>query len=327
MIQPVEMRKTLPMQLHGGIWSTTTDVWETLTASYAGDLERVRDLCSRQAQLRSCQYNYTPPLHFAAREGHLHVVRELVERGALDPAYVSHPFKDPLVTIANDRGYDDIAGFLAGCPGRSDLTYTRGDTGVIDYRRDEDQERFEKAVHQNDLRTVEQLLKARPELAVDETASWSEGVLMMPANRGWRAMLELLMRHGACVPDCSKWAAEYYFKHYDIAEFLLSHGMNPNHMSWQRVTLLHDMAYRGNVPKARLLLDHGANIDAVDEEYESTPLGLAARWGQRTMVVFLLERGADPDKAGAPWATPLTWARKKGFTELAGDLTRGGATK
>lgn len=139
------------------------------------------------------------------------------------------------------------------------------------------QRRFEKAVQANNLREAERLLTERPELARDETASFSEGILMMPANRGWREMLELLMRHGARVPDVSKWAPEYYFKHYDIAALLLASGMNPNHMSWQHVTLLHDMAQRGNIPKARRLLDFGADVNPVDEEYRSTPLGLAAR--------------------------------------------------
>ena len=35
------------------------------------------------------------------------------------------------------------------------------------------------------------------------------------------------------------------------------------------------------------------------------------------MVDLLLSRGADPQKAGAPWATPLEWARKKGHSEIA----------
>jgi len=106
----------------------------------------------------------------------------------------------------------------------------------------------------------------------------------------------------------------------------MDNGMDAHHMSWQHVTLLHDMAQRDNVPKARLLLDHGADIDAVDEEYRSTPLGLAARWGHSKMVAFLLERAADPNKAAAPWATPLAWARQKGFASIAGDLERAGAT-
>jgi ankyrin repeat protein len=71
-----------------------------------------------------------------------------------------------------------------------------------------------------------------------------------------------------------------------------------------------------------LLLDHGATIDAIDEEYRSTPLGMAARWGRREMVAFLLDRGADPTAAGAPWATPLAWARRKGHADVEADLAR-----
>jgi uncharacterized protein len=85
------------------------------------------------------------------------------------------------------------------------------------------------------------------------------------------------------------------------------------------------MAYTGDLNKARLLLDHGAEINAIDEEYGSTPLGYAARWGRREMVALLLERGADPNKAGAPWATPLAWAQKKGHAAIEADLLQAGA--
>jgi ankyrin repeat protein len=40
------------------------------------------------------------------------------------------------------------------------------------------------------------------------------------------------------------------------------------------------------------------------------------------MVGFLLERGADPNQAGAPWATPIAWAKRKGHDEIAADLSR-----
>ena len=129
-------------------------------------------------------------------------------------------------------------------------------------------------------------------------------------------MLELLEKHGARVPDTSKWGRSYYFKHFEVAEHLLKKGMDPNHMNWHRTTLLHDMAWHGEAEKAELLLAHGADIDALDEEYRSTPLGLAARAGRLGMVRLLMERGADPGRAGAAWATPLAWARRGGFGEI-----------
>jgi len=48
--------------------------------------------------------------------------------------------------------------------------------------------------------------------------------------------------------------------------------------------------------------------------------------GQRTMAGVLLKRGADPNKAGAPWSTPLAWAQRKGHHTMAGDLIAAGAT-
>src|SRR5207244_3751781 len=110
------------------------------------------------------------------------------------------------------------------------------------------------------------------------------------------------------------------------AAFLMEKGMNPNHMNWRQFTLLHDMAHKGDAAKARLLLDHGADINAIDDEYRSTPLGYAARWGNRDVVKLLLERRADPNKAGASWATPLAWARKKGHADIEADLLQAGAS-
>ncbi len=97
----------------------------------------------------------------------------------------------------------------------------------------------------------------------------------------------MLMRLGARVRR-SKWSSAHYFKHEETAAFLLEHGMDPNHMNWHRFTLLHHMAAEGELGKARLLLDHGADIDAIDDEYCSTPLGVAARRGQGAMVALLL---------------------------------------
>ena len=57
-----------------------------------------------------------------------------------------------------------------------------------------------------------------------------------------------------------------------------------------RTTLLHDVAWEEDVRKARLLLEHGADINAVDDEFRSTPLALINR------IVW-------PGLAGSAWYT------------------------
>jgi ankyrin repeat protein len=329
MLQPLELRITLPMELQGGESATTTDVWHMLAATRAGDLERVKSLVAATPGLVRCEHNYMPPLHLAVREGHRDLVLFLLERGAFDPEHVTYPYNEKLFTIAEDREHTEMARLLREYAGKPSTAGVDGKAvhgvGTIQFPADDDVNRLEKLVAANALSAVEKLLERRPQLVHNELACWAEGILSMPANRAFRHMLELLLRLGARVPEVAKWGRAYYFKHCDIAAFLLERGMSPNHMNWHRTTLLHDMAWQGDVRKAVLLLDHGADIDAVDDEFRSTPLGIAARWGRREVAELLLDRGADPNRAGASWATPLAWAVKKGHSDIAAMLRSAGA--
>lgn len=181
---------------------------------------------------------------------------------------------------------------------------------------------FDKLVNQNEVDAVEAYLRDHP---VRVGAAELSDRLGDIANRGQLAMVELFLRHGARVPDVSKWGRFYYFKHDEIISVLLDAGANPNHMNWNHVTVLHQFAHEGELAKAQRMIDHGADIEAVDDEYCSTPLGFASRAGRQEMVALLLEAGANPNGAGAPWATPLAWARRKGYPEIEADLLRAGA--
>src|SRR5688572_7301706 len=279
MLQPSELRSGLRMAVANNVVSTTTKVWEILFASYKGDLPAIKALVSECPELIFAQYNYTPPIHFAVREGHPALVQYLLENGAHNPRYRSYPFLDTLQVIAEDRYYKEIVIMLEEYSRDRSRQKFDGDNGQIHFERTELQHEFEQAVDKNNLNKTRQILQQHPEFARDETYFWGEGILMMPAKENHREMIELLMSHGAKVPDILKWTQAYYFEHYDGAAFMLEKGMNPNVMSWHHVTILHDMAQKGDIQKAELLLNHKASLNAVDEEYQSTPLGMAARWG------------------------------------------------
>jgi len=199
---------------------------------------------------------------------------------------------------------------------------------LLRYRANEESRQFEEIdqlIEERRLDELEKRLRETGLMTRQGEASWGEGILAGPANAGDLELIEVLMRCGARVPDTTKWGRYYYFKHDNVARFLLEHGMNANHRSWQEVTLLHDMAHEGSVDKARLLLDHGAEVNAIDGEYRSTPLGFAARWNQREVALLLIERGADANRAGADWSRPLAWAQRKGHADMVELLRAHGA--
>ncbi len=325
MVQPYEMTLNLPMQVPNEVISTTSQVWDILSASRNGNLDLVKKMVDECPELIYAQYNYTPPIHFAVREGHLSLVKYLLDNGAYDPAYKTYPFSESLTTIAIDRGYTEIADVLTAYEINPSRHIFNGDNGTIYFNRTKEQLEFQEAVDKEDLVKTEQILKENPEFAKDETYFWGEGILTFAAKHCNIEMTELLMRYGARVPRILKWTQFYYFERLDGATMMMQKGMNPDTMSWHEVTILHDMAQKGNIPKAELLLNYNAEINCIDDEYQSTPLGMAAKWGKIEMVEFLLNKNADPGKAGKPWATPLSWARKKGFAEIEELLLKAGA--
>lgn len=325
MIQPNELKLNLSMQVGQGRMSTTTKVWKILKASNDGDLQKVKELANECEGLIYAQYNYAPPIHFAVREGHIDLVKYLLNKGAHDPDYTFYPFQESLQAVANDRGYFEIENLLNEYDADASRQKYNGDNGEIFYNRAPLQIEFEKAVGKNNLKRTEEILKDHPGFALDETYFWSEGILTFAVKENNREMIDLLMCHGAKVPEILKWTPAYYFERLDGAAYIMEQGMNPDTMSWQRVTILHNMAQKGFLDKASLLIKYGADANPVDEAYQSTPLGLAARWGHVEMVKYLLRQGADVYKAGAVWSTPLAWAKKKGHVEVENILREAGA--
>jgi len=108
----------------------------------------------------------------------------------------------------------------------------------------------------------------------------------------------------------------------EMAVLLFEHGMPPDRPDWLRATPLHHFAGSGDIESAAVFLDHDANLNARDEEHESTPLAWAAREGQRRMVEFLLRRGGPTQLSEDPaWATPVAWAARRGHDEIVRILT------
>ena len=78
-------------------------------------------------------------------------------------------------------------------------------------------------------------------------------------------------------------------------------------------------ALMGHEDTAKILLDHGAEVDTRAEDGR-TPLMLAANKGDTDLVSLLLQAGADPTLTDKSGATAGSLATVKGYKELAGRL-------
>lgn len=72
-------------------------------------------------------------------------------------------------------------------------------------------------------------------------------------------------------------------------------------------TPLHCAAWKGHVDVAELLLDAGADVNALnhDAHYGGTPLHAAAHGNQKSVVELLIRRGAVLDVVSCNGRTPL----------------------
>ncbi|NNF27577.1 MAG: hypothetical protein HKN73_10190 [Gemmatimonadetes bacterium] len=114
----------------------------------------------------------------------------------------------------------------------------------------------------------------------------------------------------------------------EVLRLLLEHGFDPNRPGWLGQTALHHYAGRGEAGNVLLVIEHGADLDATDDEHHGTPMAWAAAEGHGEVVQLLLEHGADPGLPTSPGpARPLERARRAGHqavVELLEEASRPG---
>ena len=303
------------------------------TAANIGDLNRVKELVDQDPSLANRVSDYVTyyacsgaPLRNAASEGHIEIVKLLLQYGANPnlPEEGIAPLGGALYS-AVAGGHFEVAELLlehganpnaavessADCLSRA---IDRGDQKTIDLLASYGATRsVEIMAYYGDVRTAAAVFAANPALADDPEA------LSNAASEGQDAFVRLMLLHQ---PNLAKRVA-VGAKTRELTEYLFQHGMNPSQPDWLGITPLHRFAQWGDVEKATIFIDHGADLNARDEELCSTPLGYAAKSGQTAMVELLLTRGAKPNLPDdPPWATPLAWASRRGHVEVAEILRR-----
>jgi uncharacterized protein len=102
----------------------------------------------------------------------------------------------------------------------------------------------------------------------------------------------------------------------NAAQFLLTHGADPNINDATGLTPLLSASYHGYLDIVSMLIDRGANINAPEKDGMFTPLHEATMKGHTKIVEFLLAHGANPMAKTKDGRTAFDWARAEGREDV-----------
>jgi ankyrin repeat protein len=304
-------------------------------AAAVGDQERVDELLRKDAGLaKRLDSARVSPLSYAAREGHLHIVRLLLDHGA-----------DP--NTPEDSAPDGRALFEACRANHLEVAELLLEHGANPNAGSDSNEcclTIGRICHGDQAKPLQELLRRH-------------GAYTPPYRMGLQQMKQAIcdghevIRHdeflGNLIGKCDAKLLDLYLdsdptvvermelhsgivypRSSALVRRLLARGLDPNRPDWVGKTFLHACAENGDRSVAALFLDAGADINARDVEFQGTPLAAAVRSccavedpkqaeRGRRMVEFLLMRGAVTSLPGdETWATPLAWARKRGLADI-----------
>ena len=173
--------------------------------------------------------------------------------------------------------------------------------------------------------------------------------LLWAAHRGDAAEVERLIRAGANVSLASNYGATPMSEAASAGDaavlaLLLKAGADANSPNAEGETALMEVARTGNLEAAKLLLKHGAEVNAVEQWGGQTALIWAAAQNQPEMVKLLIKHHANvnvrsvvrdwerkvtaegrPKDMNRGGLTPLLYAAREGYIDVAKNLLAGGA--
>jgi ankyrin repeat protein len=305
-----------PFYFDDSIWGA--DTWPLISAAYTGDLETVTNIVEKDSHSVRAQFAYYEPLHYAVKGGSIDVVKILIAHGAHPkaPGWYSLGDETPIAK-AIDRGFSEIAELLKSAAAAMP-PYTWPE---VKTKNQEEQLLYDFEIacgYTPDLTIVESVLAKHPE--------WATRGLYEAIHHNRMDIIQLLITaegnlNGAMPFAC--WftplmhSLRYKEPRWALAEFLLDKGVSVNGTNGLGMSALHIVIFQGLPEAANWLLDRGADINFTEPEFNSTPLGWAARWERAEMAKLLLDRGAN---VSLPedwlWAQPTSWAKQKGHKDI-----------
>ena len=296
-------------------------------ACAAGDEDRVEAvLASDPVQARSLDAGRRSPLAYAAGRGHTRIVGKLLDLGA-DPNLPEEnaPRGGALFSACSGNHLETAKLLLErGADPNAEVDSSGSCLTTVEYNHGEKGCRLQALLREYGAVTPPFAMDdAELERAVREGGSITAHPQFLHElmGRNNAELIGVFLETTPNVRDLFRltdiWGGNYPSDP-DTIRTQASHGLDLCRANWIGRTFLHGCAEKGDVEAARVFLELGAEIDAIELEYGGTALAAAARSGKAEMVRFLLDQGADPTvPAGSVWAQPLYGAEKEGHGEVA----------
>jgi ankyrin repeat protein len=270
------------------------------------------------------------PLSHAARNGHESIVKLLLETGKVDADVKDMWGWTPLSHAAINK-HESIVKLLL-------------ETGKVD-------------VDAKDAKDRNWISRAVFNGVIDIDVKGKEDgyLLLNAAFKGYKSIVKLLLDQGADVTfdthGCTPLHLASYNGHFDVVKLLLEKGADVAATDQDGMTPLHEASNSGEKTIVKLLLamdgiepdikdrvgrtslfyaarngskaivevllaTNRVDVDSKDY-YNSTPLSIAARMGHKNVVAFLLTKCHALNAQDNFGRTPLWWAKRTGYPEIA----------
>ncbi|KAK1797468.1 hypothetical protein P4O66_008327 [Electrophorus voltai] len=260
-------------------------------AAKEGHMDLVQELLDRGATVDAATKKGNTALHIASLAGQGEVVKVLIKRGADINAQSQNGFT-PLYMAAQENHLDVVRYLLEN--GGNQSTATEDGFTPLAIALQQGHNQVVSILLENDTKGKVRLPALHIAARKDDTKS-AALLLQNDHNADVQSKVDIwdraMMVNRTTESGFTPLHIAAHYGNVNVATLLLNRGAAVDFTARNGITPLHVASKRGNTNMVRLLLDRGAQIDAKTRD-GLTPLHCAARSGHDTAVELLLERGA-----------------------------------
>ena len=278
-----------------------------ILAAQHGDLAIIKSLIAAKADLNAVTKGHATPLNAAAYGGHIRAFKMLLKAGA---KMAVAPSGYTLLHAAATGGHVRMIQYLLDHTDQRRNLNRPTDDGVTPLML---------AAWKAHLAACRVLVAAGAVVKVDNNPHLNGSPLVVAAQTDDVPLIQFLVQHGARVNAVVKLkSGTEVVPLYMAAEngnnrsvaMLLHLGAKVNMRLPHGLVPLMGATFRGHTEAARLLIGHGANVNAATsaKAYHLTPLMLTAQHGDPELINLLIKHGANINAQRLPGGTALMLA-------------------